>query len=338
MIFYSISLIQIFLNNIHKIKQENTLMWEGMMKNTINYYYNLNPNRIKQLFNYYYFYVDNEVYFFVIYTRKIEDIRAIFDFNQKMLLNDIMVNEIINNTTNTILTYINQIPYILIKISININKPITLAEIHYIASNNILYSNELMRSNWALLWADKIDYLEYYQNQNSKKHPILAEGFDYFVGMAETAISYLNNIINNLKLEKTDIGVISHEMFKLDDTVYSLYDPQNIIIDHKARDIAEYIKISFFKDNYNIFEELDEYFKHNYFSFYGISLLIARIMYPSFYFELYDEVIQGSANESAILRITSRINDYESYLNDVINYFHKYYAVYEVNWIKKNKM
>jgi len=308
------------------------------MKNTINYYYNLNPNKIKQIFNYYYFYINNELYYFIIYTRKITDIKAIYEFNQKMLKNNILVNEIINNTTNTIITYINQIPYILVKISININKPISLPEIHYLTLNNIPYQNELMRSNWANLWSQKIDYLEYYQEQNSKKYPLLSESFNYFVGMAENAISYVNNVITNIKLEKVDIGVISHDKFKLDDTIYSLYDPQNIIIDHKSRDISEYIKLSFFKDNYKIFDELDEYFKHNYFSFYGISLLIARILYPSFYFELYDEIIQGLTNESSILKITTRINEYENYLNDIINYFHKYYAIYDINWLKKNKI
>ena len=308
------------------------------MKNTINYYYNLNPSKIKQLFNYYYFYVNNELYYFIIYTRKITDIKSIYEFNQKMLNQNILVNEIINNTTNTIVTYINQIPYILIKISININKPITLPEIHYISSHNIPYPNELMRSNWANLWANKIDYLEYHQEQNSKKYPLLSEGFNYFIGMAENAISYINNNIINLKIEKSDIGVISHDKFKLDDTIYSLYAPENIIIDHKSRDIAEYIKLSFFKDNYKIFDELDEYFKHNYFSFYGMSLLIARIIYPSFYFELYDEIIQGLTNESTILKITSRIDEYEDYLNDILNYFHKYYAIYDINWLKKNKI
>ena len=308
------------------------------MKNTINYYYNLNPNKIKQIFNYYYFYINNELYYFIIYTRKINDIKAIYDFNQKMLKKNILVNEIINNTTNTIITYINQIPHILVTISININKPISLPEIFYLSSYNIHYNNALMRSNWANLWSNKIDYLEYHQEQNSKKYPLLKESFNYFVGMAENAISYINNIITTLKIEKTDIGVISHDKFKLDDTVYSLYDPQNIIIDHKSRDIAEYIKLSFFKDNYKIFDELDEYFKHNYFSFYGMSLLVARILYPSFYFELYDEIIQGLINESTILKITSRINEYEDYLNDIINYLHKYYAIYDINWLKKNKI
>lgn len=308
------------------------------MKNTINYYYNLNPNKIKQIFNYYYFYINNELYYLIIYTRKISDMKAIYEFNQSMLKNNILVNEIINNTTNTIITYINHIPYILVKVSININKLITLPEVYFISNINIPYKNELMRSNWANLWAQKIDYLEYYQEQNAKKYPILSESFNYFIGMAENAISYLNNIISTLKLEKTDIGVISHDRFKLDDTIYSLYNPLNIIIDHKSRDIAEYIKLSFFRDNYKIFDELDEYFKHNYFSFYGISLLVARILYPSFYFDLYDEVIQGVINESSILKITSRIDEYENYLSDILNYFHKYYAIYDINWLKKNKI
>ena len=308
------------------------------MKNIINYYYNLNPNKIKQIFRYYYFYVNNELYYFIIYTRKINDIKAIYEFNQSMIKKNIMVNEIINNTTNTIITYINQIPYILVKVSININKPITLSEIYYLSNHNIPYKNQLMRSNWANLWAQKIDYLEYHHEQNFQKYPILSESFNYFIGLAENAISYVNNIISSLKMEKSDIGVISHDKFKLDDTIYTLYDPENIIIDHKARDIAEYIKLSFFRDNYKIFDELDEYFKHNYFSFYGISLLIARIIYPSFYFELYDEIIGGMTNESEILKITSRIDEYEKYLCDCFNYFHKYYAINDISWLKKNKI
>ena len=55
-------------------------------------------------------------------------------------------------------------------------------------------------------------------------------------------------------------------------------------------------------------------------------------------FELYDEIIQGIINESSILKITSRITEYENYLNDVITYFHKYYNIYDINWLKKNKI
>ena len=305
------------------------------MKENINYYYNLNPNRINKIFDYYYFYLNNELYYFVIYERKIDDINSIYEFNKAMLNHDIVVNEIINNRNNTIITYINKIPYILMKVFVNINKPIVLSEISYISNINIPYHNNLMRSNWAMLWSNKIDYLEYHHEQNYQKFPLLSNSFDYFIGMSENAISYLNSTIQNMKPELSDIGVTSHDIINIDDNAYSLYNPLNIIIDHKARDLAEYIKISFFNDNFSIFDELDEYFKHNYFSFYGINLLIARILYPSFYFDKYDAIVNNKENESTILKITSRVNEYERYLQDILSYFHKYYNIKDINWLKK---
>lgn len=304
------------------------------MKNTINYYYNLNPNKINQIFHYYYFYVDNELYYFTMYMKHPKEIRAIYEFNQALSQQGVLVHEILNNRNNTILTYVNQVPYLLMKVNVNINKPIRLSEISYLSSIRISYPQELMRSNWGNLWMEKIDYLEYHHEQNYQKYPLLSGSFNYFIGMSENAISYLNRTVTRLKTERSDIGVISHDVIMIDDTVYSLYNPQNMIIDHKARDLAEYIKISFFRDNYAIFDELDEYFRYHYFSFYGVQLLMARVLWPSFYFEVYDEVLQGKLNESAVLKITSRIYDYEKYLSDVFRYFHKYYAIEDIGWLK----
>lgn len=304
------------------------------MRDTINYYYNLNPNRINKIFDYYYFYLNNELYYFVLYDRKIDDAHSIYEFNREMLNKNILVNEIINNKSGNIITYVNNVPYILMKVFININKPISLSEISYMSNVRVNYSNNLMRSNWAVLWSNKIDYLEYHHEQNYQKYPILSDSFDYFVGMAENAISYIGYILNNIKPERVDIGVVSHDILN-DDTIYSLYNPLNIIVDHKARDLAEYIKLSFFSDNYSIFDELDEYFKHNYYSFYGISLVVARILYPSFYFEMYDEVISNKINEADILKITSRTSEYEKYIGDVLSYLKKYYDIKEIEWLKK---
>lgn len=305
------------------------------MKETINYYYNLNPSRINKIFDYYYFYVNNELYYFMIYKRKPEDLNAIYDFNRSMISSNILVNEIINNRDNSIVTYVNKIPYILIKIYVNINKAISLGEISYLSNTKVFYQNNLMRSNWALLWSNKIDYLEYHHGHNYQKYPLLSLSFDYFIGLSENAISYLNNAIKNTSPEDVDIGVISHDIINSDDTIYALYDPMNIIIDHKARDLAEYIKLSFFIDNFSIFEELDEYFKYNYFSFYGMNLLVARILYPSFYFDKYDEIVNEEAQESSILKITSRIDEYEKYLQDIFSYLKKYYNIKDVGWIMK---
>lgn len=305
------------------------------MKNTINYYYNLNPDKISKIFHYYYFYIDNDLYYFLEYDRKYEDRFAIYEFNQQMIRENVLVNEIIDNKNHNVVTIVNRTGYILVKVVINIHKPISLSEIHYLSSFRIHYDDKLMRSNWGYLWMNKIDYLEYFTHQNYKKYPIIVESFNYFVGMAENAISYIQETSRNVRMEQSDIGVISHDVMNTTDTVYALYNPMNIIIDHKSRDVAEYIKLSFFQDNFHIFEELDEYFKYNYYSFYGISLLIARVLYPSFYFDMYDDIVNNKIQESEILKITSRTREYENYLRDVFLYFKKYYNIKEIDWITK---
>ena len=139
------------------------------MKSVINYYYNLNPDKINHVFDYYYFYVDRELYYFRIYNRDIGNVIDIYRFNIEMVSKDIIVSEIIDNRDNNVITYVNDVPYILIRVLVNINKSITLSEISYLANvNNTFYSDSLMRGNWLVLWMKKIDYLEYHHEQNYK--------------------------------------------------------------------------------------------------------------------------------------------------------------------------
>jgi len=188
----------------------------------------------------------------------------------------------------------------------------------------------LERNKWELLWESKIDYYELQVRENEKKYPLIRESFDYFIGMAENAISYLVNTKLELKPTITDQKVISHN-----NIVLSLTDPSNIILDHKARDVAEYIKFSFWSNNKNIFKELNEYFYYNYYSLYGIRILFSRILYPSFYFILYDEIISNKKEEKELNKIISRINDYEVYLYNIYLYLRKHYDIPTIEWLKK---
>ena len=224
------------------------------MKNTINYYYNLNPNKINHIFDYYYFYIDNELYYFSVYTKDVSSISDVYKFNQELIGKGVLVNEIIDNKMSSVLTFVNQVPYILTKVVVNINKPISLGEISYLSMSQISYPKGLLRDNWLNLWISKIDYLEYHHEQNFSKFPLINSSFNYFIGLGENAISYLSETLRKYKADYSDVGVISHDVNLVDDTIYNLYNPENIIIDHKARDLAEYIKVSFFKDNYSIFD------------------------------------------------------------------------------------
>lgn len=306
------------------------------MKNNIMYYYNLNIDNIYQKNDYYYFDINNERYELVIYTRDIKEQQAIYELNKKMIFANILVHEIIPNKDKYIVTIINNIPYILYKIHINEKNNLTLQELTYLSNYNFEYMEELKRDNWNILWSKKIDYLEYQINQTGKKYPILVDSFSYFVGLAENAISYVINTTIETKKEQSDIGVISHRKIKDNSKLNSIYNPLNIVIDHKSRDLSEYIKLSFFNNNKKIFNELDIYFKNSYYSVYGIRLLFARILYPSFYFDTYDEILLNIKSENEILNITNRIEEYEQYIKNIYFYLKKYYNIPEVEWLTKS--
>ena len=187
------------------------------MKNLINYFYNLNIDDIYNKDNIYYFYYNDELYHFYIYTSNVKNVDFIKDINDS-LKNDTLVHEIIVNKDNSILTYYNNIPYILCRVNININKPISLGEISYLSSKTINTSAKIKYNSWQELWSIKMDYLETLINENGKKYPIIVDSFNYFVGLAENAISYYNNL-SNKEINPNSL-IISHRIININDTVY----------------------------------------------------------------------------------------------------------------------
>ena len=303
------------------------------MKNNIMYYYNLRIDNITQNNNNYYFTINNDNYCFTIYTRDIKESNEIYKLNKYMLSSNILVHEIIPNKDNYVVTIINNIPYILYKIYINKNKQLNINELTYLSNYTYQVDKILTRNNWNVLWSTKIDYFEYQINQMGKKYPILVDTFAYFTGLAENAISYVKYTTLETQMETSDNPVISHR--KINNNIESLYNPLNIILDHKSRNIAEYIKLSFLNKNTNIYQELDSYFSSNYYSEYGLRLLYARIIYPSFYFDMYEQIIQGLRKESDLLNIVSLLDDYELYLKEMYYYLKKYHNIPEIDWITK---
>lgn len=308
------------------------------MKNIINFFYNLYPDFINNYHDYYYFYYNNNLYTLIKYENDVKDISSVYELNNEMLSLGLKPHQIILNKDNQILTPINGGYYILYKILIkNFNKKVGLLDINYLNTFFVNNKTEILKKDWSILWANKIDYLEYQINQSGKQYPILVESFSYFVGMSENAISYLRNTIYEEKPDNSDIGIISHRKILINDNLFNLYNPTNLIIDYKVRDLAEYIKNAFFEDNFNIMEELKFHFSKNYYSKFSIRLLFARILYPSFYFHLYDDIIRKKIKEEEILKITSRIFEYEQYLYEIFLLLKRFYNIPEVEWLKKRR-
>lgn len=296
------------------------------MVNFIEYFYNIHVNSIKNTGKYYVFVHNNYLYKLYIYEDN-KNVNQTVNINQKLLHKTLVSEIILNNKHNPISIY-NNIPYILIKVYTSSNKPITLEDISFLS--NSLYTTNI-DINWGKLWSNKIDYLEELIHENGKKYPLIVDSFNYFVGMSENAISFYNNI----KIDNNHIYYIGHKQLKLTDNIQDFYNPLNLIFDYKVRDLAEYIKNAFFQNNHNIYSELNNYFKYHKLSNTDILLLISRILYPSFYFELYEDILIDNKEEKIIINIINKLSTYEKYLSQIIKYFRNICPIPKIAWIEK---
>ena len=299
------------------------------MNNFIEYFYGIKIDKVIYSEKYYSFSYNSNIYRLYSYNDSPKNLKIMYDINKQLIRNTLM-SEIVVNRNNDIISYYNGNAYILIKIFVNINKSITLEEISFISKS--LYQKKIS-VNWGMLWSNKIDYLEDLINENGKKYPLIVDSFNYFVGMCENAIAYFNSII----IDEDYKYVISHKIIKWDDSVEVLYNPINITFDYQVRDVAEYIKNSFFGNNSDIFDDLVVYLKYNHLSLIDVRLLVSRLLYPSFYFEMYEDILIDNKEEKILLDVISRIDDYEEYLDKIISFFKIHYDIDEIMWLKKNQ-
>lgn len=297
------------------------------MNNFIEYFYGIKVDKIVYEKNSYSFIYNRYFYKLYVFDNS-SNTDFLINVNKKMLGNT-LVSEIIKNRNGEVLSIYNNIGYILMRIYVNVNKGISLKEV--VSLSNSLYKDKLM-INWGNLWERKMDYLENLINENGKKYPLIVDSFNYFVGLAENAISYYNTILID---ENYKFG-ISHRKIKIDDTIEELYNPLNIIFDYKVRDVAEYMKISFFNGNKNALNEFIWYLNNNYLSIMEAKLLIARLLYPSFYFDMYEDIMIDEKEEKIITNILTKIDEYEIYLAKLIEMISSKYGVDDILWLKKS--
>lgn len=304
------------------------------MKNTINYYYNISVEDFIKSDKDYYFYHNNEEYHLIVFDRPYEDIESIYKLNVEMKKNGCIVHELIINKDKQIITMVNNIPYVLLKLCKYRNDRVFLNDINYIQNMtvNIQFDKMLLRNDWVKLWSDKIDYYEYQISQLGKKYPILCDSLSYFIGLGENAISY---IINNSNNDDRRVCV-SHKRIQINSGSFEFYNPLNFVIDSRVRDVAEYIKNCFINDNLN-FYEIKSYFNISNFSTNEYILLFSRLLFPTFYFDMYDEIINNNYDEEKIIKIIEKNREYEDVLFNIYKYivYEKKVPIEPIEWIIK---
>lgn len=273
------------------------------MENILNYYYQLNITDIKK-----------KDYYYLLTTDEYEQ----YIFNEIIDSNELKENLDYLNNTNVLYDLL-----ILTKegnITINYNdKEYALFKVRNNENLNILSFSNLITTGklkWGTLWSNRVDYyLEQIAEVVEQKE--IKYAMDYYISLAEIAISYFNTL-SEIYNENTLTFTLSHHIVTSPIDKYMFYNPSNMCFDLSVRDIAEYIKESFFNDiltNYEILSLIDKINLNESLANY----LLVRLIYPSYIFKLYDIFIETKELNKKFYEYMKKSREYETLLSTIYN-------------------
>ena len=300
------------------------------MRNFLIFYYNIDVENIEHINdNESSFYLNYDKYYIHKLTRPKEEVEEIYNILSNIKSN---YNIIITNKEQRIVSEWDKKNYVLVKNINVIHDEINLIEIVK-SQKTVIPSKLLNRNNWKELWSSKIDYLEYQVSERAASKKIIVKSFSYFVGMAENAIQYLGNMSptrENL--------FISHKRVNNPNYAKDFYNPLNIVVDYRVRDIAEYIKSYYTKeyDNTMLFDEIKKISK--YLSYNDTVMLYARLLYPSNYFDLIVKIMDEDLDDNVLIDFITNTKEYERFLTEVFNILNSKHPIKKIDWLSKKRL
>ena len=304
------------------------------MKETLEYYYGLDIENIEELDGKYHIKQENQDYLFFFYNRGIEELEDIINVSNEMVKKGINVHKIFINRNNSFLTKVGEYNYILFAVS-NLNEEYDIFDMVKISEKLVLNNNKsnLYRNNWGTLWSEKIDYFEYQVRELSIEKDVVKNSFSYYVGLAENAISYVNN--TNMKYGGDAYRIVlSHRRVFYPNYKLNYLNPLSFVFDLEVRDIAEYLKAMFFKKDISFcLDELSSYLKIRHLSLYEYQMLYARLLYPTYYFDVYESVMNKNGDEEQLVNIIKKCDSYEEFLKKAYLEISKYAKIDKIEWI-----
>lgn len=308
------------------------------MKNFINYYYNLFPNKIFKSDNEYYFFIHNIKFVLKEYNRDINLIDELVKVSNELYNLKVPINTFVINKDKKFISINNNINYVLFKINyysqdvMNVNDIIRFN--NYLSIDNI---SNLLYVNTLALMKDRVDMFEKQMIEYNNEYNIIVNSFNYYVGLAENAICYASDSIRSNALDNSINYYISHSRLKNSLKSSSLYDPLTLVFDYKSRDLSHYIKINFF-NGINVLDELENIIKSGIFNSLELKMLYSKLLYPDYYFDLVEDIILNEKKEKHLSKYINLTEKYENYLFDIYIIINKYVNIPQIDWlINKNK-
>lgn len=273
------------------------------MQNEIYYYYNIYPDNIYKENNRYEITHNKDIYYLYPVDITLNDTVMI---NNILKENNLNIFEFVTNKKYELVSNIKNANYTLIKllISKNTTKKANLNDIIALSSINKL--NNKMPVKWIELWENKLDNLSLSEKEIIGDNKDIYNTFNYYLGYGEMALNYLKYSVSNntnyyLGLVHIRLNNISYIDF---------YNPFNIIIDIRVRDICEYIKIKYLNDDsYQIL--LNNFINILNLTYDELIILISRLIFPTNYFDFIE-----NNDKEMLKKIIIHSNDYKSFINN----------------------
>jgi len=300
------------------------------MKNALNYFYGFYLDEVQKIYDCYYFSYDQDTYMVMPYDRSIEEAPILYQLNIEMLEQQFPMHRIILTKDRSVLFYHEEQPWVVLKQPKIKNRYITYQDLLNFSPWIISYDTKkkMDKSNWGIIWEKKIDYFEHQLKEIREKYPILSSSFFYYIGLFENAITYYYET-NSHPSKKT----ICHRRVTVDMDLLSFYNPLTLVIDDKMRDVGEYLKSFVLKENYTK-EKLAILLNMVIFQKEDVLLLISRILFPSYYFDLYEEIVIDEVPEKEIYKILEKQENI-LYLLSYLFQKYSFYHIPQIDWIKK---
>lgn len=183
------------------------------------------------------------------------------------------------------------------------------------------YHSCIVSLQWYYQWIKRIEYIESYYSSIRGKNIIVDESIDYYLGLMELSI-YL---LRDYKDEK-GIGCIQREKYQKE----LWHNPLNTMIDLKEREFGEYLKSIFWNNQYQsidlksfIYQNKDQY---------NFQFVLARVVYPNYYFDLLDEIVFFNGNPDKLKLIITRSEEFSSYFDMLFDIIHDFYPIKKVSF------
>ena len=139
-----------------------------------------------------------------------------------------------------------------------------------------------------------------------------------------------------IKISEFDNVTLAHRRIFNPNIALNYLNPLSFIFDLEVRDVAEYLKIEFF-NNQDSLLDLKTYLKIKKLTVYSYHMLYARLIYPSYYFDIYEDIMNNNGDEEQLIKIIDKVDEYEIFLKKAYFEISKYTTLEHIDWLLKKE-